>query len=135
MAKLDFDAAAHDLIRRAELDPAAALEVLAYAAQLLRQRADLLPPLSDYLATAFDLAANEGAHALLRGLRLEYGRRRPAADWVEVGRFLDGFAGTRAEAVAAAAKRFKIGQRTVRDYRKTFEDARAAHNAADSTHS
>ena len=129
MAKITtWDITAWDLTHRAERDPKAAREALAYAAKQIKEGKVLIDPLRKWIAEAFEVAAakrsgKEATAAIGRKLRLTALNRRMKADpvWVAyriyclVGRRKHGGMNLE-EAVEKIAKEERISESTAKRY-------------------
>lgn len=129
MAKITgYDFTAWDLTHRAERDPKAARETLAYAAKQIKEGKVLIDPLRKWIAEAFEDAAakrsgKEATAALGRKLRLKAFNRRMKADPVLVAYRIHCLVGRRKhggmnveEAVEIIAKEEGIGESTAKRY-------------------
>jgi hypothetical protein len=142
MALLNFSCEVHELQSRAPSDPDAAAELLLLAAKYLRNRTPLTDDLADYLAGAIEASMRKPEphrlNALGTELFLTTPNRRPAADWLEVGRQFDNIvdpfdpsstpAQSQNSAAAQIAADFGISEATAARYWKAYKAALEEHD-------
>lgn len=133
-----FDPQASEAIARAESDPDQAAEALRIAAGYLRRREVVPDNVADWLADAIDCAMHKPEAHRARALALELGLAalnwRPAADWLDVGKFMDDMIDAGANQTTAArqaAVEFNIVEATAVTYYKKYLAAWEAARAID----
>lgn len=135
VVSLDFSVEVHELLTRAESDPASAMKLLVMLAKNLRARTLPSGVLADYVADAIEATAAKPtdyhARALTDELHLTSQDRRPKHSWVEVGyemysRVGEGNSQTKAKVDVAA--KYDLDERTVLTYYKKFMMAKEAHD-------
>jgi hypothetical protein len=135
MDKFSFDAEAYELMASASSDPSQAGALLLYIANQLRMREQLCDNVADWLADAFEAAGHKSGKyavkALSEALRLTFGNRRPAGDWVGIGAQVASLIDkgkSITEASEAVAGDHDVDQTTARRYWKKYVQARKEHN-------
>ncbi|MCA1856416.1 hypothetical protein LE190_10860 [Massilia oculi] len=133
---LDFSVAVHELLSRAESDPASAMKLLEMLAKDLRARTLPNRMLAGYVADAIEAAAAKPttyqARALTDELHLTSQDRRPAHSWLEIGHAMhmlisEGSSQTKAKLEVAVE--YHIDEGTALKYYKQYVAAKQRHDS------